>query len=82
MRVSNGGCALLQVLGGRVEALAAAWEVQRQYGGLKERPPGGDDEEKPVPFRHFIPGWFVRGGLLAFWLGTHCNLCGGGDSVG
>ncbi|KXZ45405.1 hypothetical protein GPECTOR_55g311 [Gonium pectorale] len=49
----------IKVLGGRVEALAAAWETQRRYGGV-ERPragaAAGEDGETAPPFRHFIPG--------------------------
>lgn len=32
----------LQVLGGRVEALAEAWEMQQQYGGASQRAETGE----------------------------------------
>lgn len=46
----------MQVLGGRVEALAAAHEAQQLYGGL-ERPQGAaTDTDVALAFRQFVPG--------------------------
>ena len=54
---SNPG--MLQVLGGRVEALADAWEFQRSFGAA-ERPAepaaAGADAHRAPRFTHFIPG--------------------------
>ena len=63
------GCLLLDsksisVLGGRVEKLAASWEVQQLYGGTGDRGAGieggstkGESgaPDKPPPFKHFDP---------------------------
>eukprot|EP00192_Tetraselmis_astigmatica_P019271 CAMPEP_0117683282 /NCGR_PEP_ID=MMETSP0804-20121206/20278_1 /TAXON_ID=1074897 /ORGANISM="Tetraselmis astigmatica, Strain CCMP880" /LENGTH=225 /DNA_ID=CAMNT_0005493787 /DNA_START=186 /DNA_END=859 /DNA_ORIENTATION=- len=47
----------IDVLGGRVEALAEPWEVQRKYGGLdRVRATGPDADAVAPPFRQFIPG--------------------------
>lgn len=47
----------ISVLGGRVESLAEAWEVQRKFGGLDRlRPSGPDADEIPPPFKQFQPG--------------------------
>ena len=50
---------VLQVLGGRVEALADAWEFQRSFGAA-ERPAepaaAGADAQRAPRFTHFIPG--------------------------
>jgi tudor domain-containing protein 3 len=54
----------ISVLGGRVERLAAAWEVQQLYGGTAERISTKDSTttttttattkpDKPLPFKHF-----------------------------
>lgn len=47
----------MQPLGGRVDDLADAWEVQEKYGGLSaERTGGGkdvNDTDKPVPFQQY-----------------------------
>ena len=44
-----------QVLGGRVEALAEAWEVQQRYGGTAADRAEAADAERPPAFRTFDP---------------------------
>ena len=43
----------IRVLGGRVESLASAWEIQRLYAGI-DRPKGSDESPAP-PFCHYSP---------------------------
>ncbi|GMH33214.1 hypothetical protein BSKO_01048 [Bryopsis sp. KO-2023] len=42
----------IQVLGGRVDDLAEAWEIERKFGASR---PKGDDEEMAPAFKHFDP---------------------------
>lgn len=61
-----------QVLGGRVEHLAAAWETQRRYGGVARPKVAGEDGEAAPPFRHFVPGgrqWAGSRRHAFAWLG-------------
>ncbi len=48
----------LQVLGGRVETLAEAWEFQKRFGNI-DRPTtqtNAEDQDQPPPFHRFVPG--------------------------
>ncbi|KAK9798907.1 hypothetical protein WJX73_007349 [Symbiochloris irregularis] len=48
---------LVQVLGGRVEALAEPWEFQEKFGTLDRSADGKDAAaELPPAFTHFVPG--------------------------
>jgi len=56
----------VEVLGGRVEALAEAWEMQRKYGGLQRaRPAGEGADELPPPFEQFAVGRAPRAPVAA-----------------
>ena len=47
----------MQVLGGQVQDLVEAWQVQRLYAGIDRPAAGGDGgEERPPSFRQFVPG--------------------------
>ena len=57
----------MQVLGGRVEELAEAWEFQKRFGNI-DRPTAQtnpDDQEQPPPFHRFVPGRKGRAPPLA-----------------
>lgn len=46
----------VEVLGGRVEALADAYEAQKKYAGVERSKVAGEGVDRAPPFRHFIPG--------------------------
>lgn len=48
----------IELVGGRVQALAEAWEVQQKYGGTAERTAAAEGAagERPRPFQPFVPG--------------------------
>ena len=48
---------VVQVLGGRVDALAEAWEFQRKYGSLhRDAEAQSSSTDRPPPFTPFVPG--------------------------
>eukprot|EP00803_Ostreobium_quekettii_P001283 evm.model.scf_105.8 EVM.evm.TU.scf_105.8 scf_105:86719-93071(-) len=49
----------VEVLGGRVDSLAEAWEIGRKLGHDRSK---GQDEGSAPKFKHFIPGRGHRGG--------------------
>ena len=56
----------VQVLGGRVEALAEAYEFAQRYANM-ERSKGGDNDLDRAPtFKTFVPG--VHTAELALWV--------------
>jgi hypothetical protein len=52
----------LQVLGGRVEALAEAHEFAQRYANVERSKAGDNDMDRAPSFKTFIPG--VRIGVL------------------